>query len=131
MAAIAAYNATMKFTSNTVNNIMTYDLPFKMEMIDITPFSAATPGTHVFLPGLYGLQVKATGSWDKGDTNGQLAMETAFFARTKNSFVFSPDGTHTYTCSCWIADYGIKADAAKGQVTVDFTLTMDGGVTLA
>lgn len=131
MAAVAGYNGTMKLSTNTVNNIMTFDLPFKMEMIDITPFSAATPGTHVFIPGLYGAQIKCNGSWDKGDTQGQLAMETAFFGRTKNSFVFSPDGTHTYTCSCWISDYDIKADAAKGQVTADFTLQMDGGVTLA
>lgn len=130
MAAVAAYSATMKMASNTVNNIQNYDLPFKMDLPDITPFSAATPGTHVFIPTLYGLQVKCSGSWDKSDTNGQLAMETAFFARTKNSFVFSPNGTSTYTCNCWISDYDIKADATK-VVTVDFTLVMDGGVVLA
>ena len=128
--AVAAYNATIKVSPSTiVNDIKTYELPFKWDMVDTTSFSSTTPGTYTFVPTLYGAQVKASGQWNKADT-GQAALETAAFNRTKVSLIFSPNGTNTYSFSCWIAEYAVKADV-KGVVAADFTLQMDGGVTLA
>ncbi len=130
--AIAAYPATIKLGSNTVNDIMTYDLPFKMDTIETTSFSGAgaSTGTQTYILGLYGLTVKAAGSWNKGDTNGQLALETAFFGRTAVSVVISPNAVNTYSFTAWVSGYTIKAEA-KNKVSVDFELTMNGAVTLA
>lgn len=128
--ASAGYLATLKISPSTViNDIKTYDLPFKMVMEDVTSLSGPTPGTKQFLPTLYESQIKCSGQWNKADT-GQAAFETAFFGRTKVSLIFSPNGTNTYTCSCWISDYTIKAEV-KSVVQVDFTLQMDGAVTPA
>jgi len=128
MPAIASYLATIKIGAIVVGNITTFDMPFKMDLIDITAFSGASPGTHVFLPTLLGSQIKANGHWDKTDP-GQALIETAFFARTLIALIFSPNVTNTYSLSAWIADYQIKADV-KNVVVADFTLHMNGGVTL-
>lgn len=128
--ATAAYNATIKISPSTViNDIMTYELPFKMDTVETTAFSTTTPGTKTFVPTLLGAQIKASGSWNKADT-GQAALETAFFGRSTVSLIFSPNGTNTYSCACYISDYSIKADP-KDVIKADFTLVMNGNVTLA
>ncbi|SRR6266487_3875290 len=131
--AVAAYPATIKISPSTIiNDIVTYDLPFKMDMVDTTAFSGsggATVGTKTYLPTLYGAVVKANGSWNKADT-GQAALETAFFARTATTLIFSPNGTNTYTASAWVSSYYPKVDV-KGVVQVDFELTINGAITPA
>lgn len=128
--ASAGYLATIKISPSTViNDIKTYEVPLKMDMEDVTSFSSPTPGTKQFLPTLYGAQIKASGQWNKGDA-GQGQLETAFFGRTKVTLIFSPNGTNTYTASCWISDYSIKAEV-KGVIQADFTLQMDGAATPA
>ena len=109
--AIAAYPATLKISTNAVLDIMTHELPFKMDNVETTAFSGsggAAVGTKTFVPTLLGMQAKIIGSWNKADTNGQLVIETAFFARTLTTFIFSPNGTNTYTFSAYIIDYIIK-----------------------
>lgn len=131
--AIAAYPATIKISTNAVLDIVTYELPMKMDMLETTAFSGsggAAVGTKTFVPGLFGCVVKASGSWNKGDTTGQALLETAFFARTATTLIFSPNGTNTYTASCFVSSYPIKAEV-KGLVTVDFELTVSGAVTPA
>jgi hypothetical protein len=130
--AIAAYPATLTVGAVTINDIMTYDLPFKMDMTETTAFSGsggATVGTKTYAPTLLGAVVKASGSWNKTDT-GQAALESAFFARTSCAMVFKPNGTNTYTCAAFVSGYNPKADV-KGVVTVDFELTISGNITPA
>jgi Phage tail tube protein len=130
--AIAAYPATIKVGGVTINDITTYDVPMKMDMVETTAFSGsggATVGTKTYVPTLFGAVVKASGSWNKTDT-GQAALESAFFARTSVSMVFSPNGTNTYSCSAFISGYNPKGDT-KGVVTIDFELTISGAVTPA
>lgn len=131
--AIAAYPATLKIGANSIQDIMTFDLPFKMDMADTTAFSGsggAAVGTKTSIPTLFGMAVKATGSWNKGDTTGQLLLENAFFGRTTVTVIVSPNGTNTYTYTAWISDYDVKGDPKK-QVEVDFTMTVNGAVTVA
>lgn len=132
--AIAAYPSTLKIGSNAINDIMTYDLPFKMDMAETTAFSGsggAAVGTKTFIPTLFGMVVKASGSWAaKTDTNGQALLESAFFARTTVTVIVSPNGSNTYTYTAWISGYDIKGDPKK-QVEVDFELTVNGAVTVA
>lgn len=127
--AVASYPATVKTGSTVINDIMTAELPFKMNTVETTAFSTTTPGTQTFIPTLLGMQVKLSGSWNKTDT-GQSTLETNFFARTKTSFTISPDGVKNYTFSGWISDYSIKADP-KGKVDTDFTIQLDGGITIS
>ncbi len=131
--AVAAYPATLKIGANAILDLQTHDLPFKMGTDETTAFSGsggAAVGTKTFVPTLIEMQCALSGSWNKADTNGQLVMETNFFARTKTTFIYSPNGTNTYTFGAWITDYHVKTDP-KSRVTVDFTLLMDGTVTLA
>ena len=131
--AVAAYPATLKIGANAILDLMTHELPFKMDNVETTAFSGsggAAVGTKTFVLTLVGMQAKVTGSWNKADTNGQLVMETNFFARTLTTFIFSPNVTNTYTFSAWIIDYIVKTDP-KSKVDVEFTLLMNGTVTLA
>jgi hypothetical protein len=127
--AQAAYTATLTVGATVVHDIDTHDLPFKMDMLDVTSFSGATPGTYQYLPGLLGLQAKLSGNWNKGDA-GQLALETAFFGRTSVTIVVSPNaGTNSYSFGGFISDYEVK-DTVKDKVTADYTVYMNGGVTI-
>lgn len=128
--AIVGYGATITIGGSTVvHDLNSADLPFKIAMIDVTSFSAATPGTEQYIPGLLGTQIKFSGFWNKGDT-GQQQLETAFFGRTKVALVVSPNGgTNSYGFSAWISDYGVKTDP-KSAVSADFSLQLDGGVTI-
>jgi len=131
--AVAAYPATLKIGANAILDIQTHDLPFKMGTDETTAFSGsggAAVGTKTFVVTLLEMQCKISGSWNKADTNGQLVIETAFFARTLTTFVFSPNGTNTYTFTAYITDYNIKTDP-KSRVTVDFGILMNGTVTIA
>jgi|SRR5262245_17257962 len=129
MAATAGYLSTAKVGSTTINNIKSQDLAYKIAALDTTSFSASTPGTESYIGGLLSGQIKLAGQYDKADT-GQSTIETNFFARTVTSFVFSPNGTNTYTCSCLIVDYQVKSDV-KNVVNADITLQLSGGVTIA
>jgi hypothetical protein len=132
--ALAAYPATLKIGANSIQDIMTFELPFKMDMAETTAFSGsggATIGTKTYIPTLYGMAVKATGSWAaKSDTNGQALLEAAFFARTSVTVIVAPLGTsNTYTYTAYISDYTIKGDPKK-QVETDFTMTVTGSVSI-
>jgi len=121
----------VKIGANTIQDIQTLELPFKMDMHETTAFGGsggAAVGTKTFIPTLYGMNVKLTGSWNKADATGQALLETAFFARTTVSLIASPNGTNTYTFACWVSDYTIKADT-KGAAMADYMLTMNGDVT--
>jgi hypothetical protein len=126
--AVAGYLSTMLVGATVVKDIMTYDLPFSMDTEETTALSSTTPGTKTFIPTLLGMKLKASGNWNIGNA-GQLALETAFFARTKVTLNFSPDGTRIYALDGWVTDYNPGTDV-KSKVKVDFNFLMDGGVTI-
>jgi hypothetical protein len=129
MAATAGYLGTLKIGTVTVNNIKSQDMPLKIAALDTTSFSASVAGTESYIGGLLSGQLKFSGQYDKSDT-AQATIETNFLARTVSSFVFSPNGTNTYTASCLITGYNVKSDV-KGLVTADWELQLSGTVTPA
>lgn len=129
MAATAGYNSTLKTGSTTINNVKSFDFGAKIAALDTTSFSASTPGTESYIGGLLSGQFKFSGQYDKSDS-GQGTIETNFYARTVTSFVYSPNGSNTYTFSALITDYSAKSDV-KGIVTVDLSLQLVGNITLA
>lgn len=129
MAATAGFLSTVKVGSTVINNIKSVDFAQKIAQLETTSFSASTPGTESYIGGIFSGSLKLSGQYDKSDT-GQSTIETDFYARTVTSFVYSPDGTHTYTVSCLITDFQIKSEV-KSIVTADITLLFSGGVTAA
>ncbi len=129
MAATAGYLSTLKTGATTINNVKSFDFGAKIAALDTTSFSASTPGTETYIGGLLSGQFKFSGQYDKADT-GQGTIETNFYARTVTSFVYSPNGSNTYTFNALITDYSAKSDV-KGLVTADLSLQLVGGITLA
>ena len=131
--AIAAFPATVKIGANAIQDIMTVELNIKMETAETTAFSGsggAAVGTKTFIPTLLTATSKLVGSWNKADTTGQALLEAALFARTLVTIIFSPNGTNTYTISCWVTDYPIKADPKK-QIDAEYALLVNGAITIA
>lgn len=132
--ALAAYTALIKISTNTVLDITAFDLPLKIDMVESTAFGGsggAAVGTKTYVPSLFGAVLKCSGNWNKADTTGQAALETAFFARSATTLVFTmPNGTNTYTASCFVSGYDPKGDV-HGIATVDFELTVNGACTPA
>lgn len=131
--AIAAYPATCKIGANTIQDIMNIELNIKMETTETTAFGGsggAAVGTKTFIPTLLTATAKLIGSWNKADATGQLLLEQALLGRTLVTIIFSPNGTNTYTVSCWVTDYPIKADPKK-QIDAEYALLVNGGITVA
>jgi len=128
--AAAAYTGTITAGGTLVKDITSIDFTPKMDTDETTSFSQTTIGTKTFIPTLLGSQFKLSGSRNSSDA-GQSALRTAFTGRTKAAIVFKPEGsTETYTCDCWVTDFGVKSDP-KSAVKLDVSLVMDGALTVA
>ena len=132
--ALASFPGTIKIGVNAIQDIMTYELPFKMDMAETTAFSGsggATVGTKTYIPTLFGMVVKATGSWaTSSDTNGQALLQTAFINRTTVTVIVAPTGsTQLYTYTAYLSGLTVKGDPKK-QVEVDFEMTVNGACTV-
>jgi hypothetical protein len=129
--ATAAYSGTVTVSPSTlVHDIMSFELPYKVDTAETTSFSSDTPGTKTYVPTLQSAQVKLSGNRNTTDA-GQNALRDAWINRTLLTMIFSPDGTsETHTMSCWVTDMSVKADP-KGVVTFDVSLLMNGGATIA
>lgn len=116
MAAQAGYAGTVSISTHVIANVKsdTFDLTRMMEDITAMSTSGTPSAAKSFLPTLYEAACTLTCNWDLTDTNGQLAMQTAFFNGTLLSFVLSPNnGTNTYVFSGYIKKIGVKDDVSK------------------
>lgn len=130
--AIAAYPATVKIGANTIQDIMNIELNIKLETTETTAFGGsggAVVGTKTFIPTLLTATAKLIGSWNMSDTTGQFLLQQGLLNRTLVTIIFSPNGTNSYTVSCWVTDYPIKADPKK-QIDAEFSLLVNGGITV-
>ncbi len=128
--AIAAYPAAISIGGVIINDIMTIDLSQKMAKADTTAFSGsggAPAGTETSIPTLFSATFKLSGSWNKVDP-GQAALETAFYARTIGTIVFTPSAGKTYTGQVWVESVDTKGDPKK-QLDAAFGIVVTGAIT--
>jgi len=129
----AGYPGTVQITGTpnvVVKGMTSMDLPYAADTDDTTAFSAASPGWKTSIPTLTGLTVKISGKRIPGDA-GQGALRTAFLGKSLVSgMIFSPDGTETHTCDCWVTAWDQKSDVKSAQ-TLDISLLVEADVTIA
>lgn len=129
MSATAAFVGYVKISTNTIQLMNSADLQLAAKQLDVTALGGN--GWDAFIMGTLGGKLALKGAFDQTDTNGQAAIQSAFFARTVlSSVVFSPDGTKTYTMSAYVLDYKPGA-TVNGLATIDFTLLPTSTVTPA
>jgi len=132
MGAIAAYQSLLKISTNTVAQVAEVDADFENQMEEVTVMGNRA---RQYLPTVYKGTIKAKVYYDMTDTNGQLAMQQAFFASppTLLTMTFSPANSATnttYSLTCYVAKLAIKSPVDK-VVTDDVELQPTSAITFA
>ena len=132
MAALAGYTGLLKVGTFTVAQVQEIDLDVENIMEDVSVMG--TRGEQ-FLPTMFKGTIKAKVFYDMTDTNGQLAVQNAFFANppTLLTMSFSPlnGATNTtFSFSAYVAKISIK-DAVEKAVTDDIDFQPTGNIVVA
>lgn len=127
MAALAGRGGSVKIAANTVAEIDEWTYNPTADFYDKTKF-LDTSRSHLLT------LLDGTGSFkgrhDQTDTNGQVALRTAFLAGTQTTLLLYVDATHKYTVPALIKSHTIKA-AVGGAVEVEVAFQQDGDATYA
>lgn len=128
--AKAGYLATITAGGTLVKDIMSIEWPLKLNTDDTTSFSSTTPGAETSILTTSSGSVKLSGNRNNADA-GQNAIRTAWINRTPITMIYDPDGTgtETYTASCLVTDWSVKADT-KGAAKLDISMVVTGGTTI-
>ncbi len=127
MTALAGKAGSVKIGANTVAEIEEWDYAPTADILEKTPF-LATSKSH--LVGLLDGTGSIKGRHDMTDTNGQLALRTAYLNGTQTTLLLYVNGVNKYTVPALIKDMQIKA-SVKGLVEITFNFQQDGDATFA
>jgi predicted secreted protein len=123
------YAAGFYLGSNKVGGLNNISNPITGAALDVTVFS--TTGFKEFIAGLKEGKISVKGFYESGDTNGQVAMMTAFLAGTTLTSTQKPkflvDGTVGFTADGIITSYSVDADVA-GQVNFSAEIQLTGTI---
>jgi predicted secreted protein len=117
MPATAGKAAVFKFsptaggagTYSTVAGIKTFSAEIAGQNIDVTEL----PATYLArIQGLKDGKYSASGFYQPGDTNGQLAIRTSFLADTELWLQALPDGTTGFKQQVRCSKYAVSTDVA-------------------
>jgi predicted secreted protein len=125
MSAVVGYEGSVKIGTFTVVLLNSWELSPSSDILDITSFGDDWKNK---IAGLKDWSAKVSGQFDFSDTNGQLALWTAFLNGSTVSLVLSPDGTQTFTGTAFVKAVSPKAGVAD-VVSVDIDL--DGNDAIA
>jgi predicted secreted protein len=125
MAAVVGFSGSVKIGANTVALLDNWELNPSADVLDKTSFGESWKTKIV---GLKDWTAKASGKYDFTDTNGQLAIWTAFLNGTTVAVHFSPNGTSDFTGSAFVKSPPIKS-AVDATVSVDFEFEGTGALT--
>lgn len=132
MAASAGWQGLLKIGTFTVAQVQEVDEDFENILEDVSVMGTRA---EQFLPTMVKGTIKTKLFYDMTDTNGQLAVQNAFFASppTLLSMSFSPVNGATNTTisfSAYVAKLSIK-DAVEKAVTNDVDFQPTGAFTVA
>lgn len=122
MTALAGKSGSVKIGANTVAEIDEWDYTPSADILEKTPF-LATSKSH--LVGLLDGTASIKGRHDQTDTNGQVALRTAYLNGTQVTLLLYVSATHFYTVPVLIKDMQIKT-SVKGLVEVTINCQRDG-----
>jgi hypothetical protein len=133
-SAIAAHGVTLTRNGNTIAEIVDVDgIEIKRDMIDVTSLNP-TADYREFIPGLIdGGEVKLSGNFLAGDTNGQIGLMTDLENGTLQTFVLTFPTAITATWTFYAYVTALSVGGFKPNEKVPFTASMkiSGQPTLA
>jgi len=129
--AIKGCAVTFSLGSNVVAELNNVALNNSADSLDITTFDSSCK--REFLAGLRSATIDISGFYDPSDTNGQVAMWTAYDAGALLTTTQKPkilwDGTNGFEGDAYITSYNIDV-AVDGVVNFSATLQVTGALTL-
>lgn len=125
MAVFTGTGGAVKIGANTVAEIDSWDVTPGTKDADITKFGDTWEEN---LPILTNWTAKISGRFDPTDTNGQLALWTAFTGRTTVAIELDIDGTHHFSGSGYVTPS--YKTAVSAVATADYTIKGTGALTL-
>jgi len=121
------YGASFALGENTVAELNSITNAFTGDSLDVTAFGEVV---RSFLAGLRSGTINISGFYDPTDTNGQVAMMTAFLAGTVlTDAVFLTNGTNGFSADAIVTNYSVDATVA-GTVNFSATLQLTGTITV-
>ena len=118
MAALVGYSGNVKIGANAVALLDSWELSPSANILDNTAFGNAW---KVKVSGLKDWTAKVSGRYDFTDTNGQMALWTAFLNGTSVSLELDVDGTHKFTGTALVKSPPIKT-GVDALISVEFDL---------
>lgn len=115
----------IKLGTNAVAEMKDWTLEVSQEFVDVTAFGDTM---RAQMPSFASWSGTASGSYDITDTNGQLALQTAWLAGSEVTTArFYVDSSKYYTGNCYVSA-SISA-AVDNVVQVSYTFTSSGALT--
>ncbi len=127
MTAIAGYRGYVKVATFSVALVVDHDLAFSQELYDITAMNQGN-AWKAFIPGLLDATLKIACKFDFTDTNGQLALWTAYLSDTLVTATVSPNGTSFWSITAYVKSINQK-NAVNKEADASLDLQCTGIVT--
>ncbi len=126
MAELAGKGGSVKVGANTVAGISNWSLDPTMNTAEITALGDSAK-SHIAT--IYEWSGSLEGSYRAhDDTNGQIALQTAFLAGTPVTLNLYVDSTHYYSGSAIITGMPVKVDVGD-KVGISFPFQGTGALT--
>lgn len=125
--ALPGKNAKVKIGVNDVKGLNEATFTANGENIEVSTFDS--DGWRERMQGLKDFTMSLTGYYDPTDTNGQVAIRTAWLNGDDVTVDYLVDGTNGFSGAYKVASCEITA-AAAGEVAVTFELESNGALTI-
>ena len=123
MAVLKGNAGSVKLSTNTVAELRDWQLEVSQEFVDTTAFGDTMRENTATFASWSGT---ASGSWDITDTNGQLALQTAWLAGSTVTPRFYVSAANYYSGLAYV-NASISA-AVDGVVQISYTFTSAGAL---
>jgi len=129
MAIFPGYGGKVTREGTTIADLDNWTLDISRKTIDVAAFNDSDPSWDAKYPMSGAWSGKAKGRWNMGDTNGQLALQTALITTVVEvELEFFIDSTKHYNGHAYLT--GLSVDQPRdGIVTIDFTFEGTGAIT--
>lgn len=125
--ALPGKNAVVKIGANTIAGLNEASFSASGESIDTTTFSSS--GWKERIQGLKEFSMSLSGFYDPTDTNGQVALRTAWLNGTTVTVDYLVDGAVGFQGDYLVTSMEIGA-GTSGEVSVSFELESTGALTI-
>jgi hypothetical protein len=132
-AAVSSMGTTFDWNSHEVAEVTNITGPnSKVDTLDVTHYGSADYYREFIATFIDGGEVTVECNWIYNDTDGQVAMNTDFAARTARTCVITlPDGTDTTLTFTGIITSRTFSQPMDGKLTISFTIKISGAVAIA